>query len=148
MKVKIPWLKIFLMWLIIFLVMAVIVFFMFFNLFLQQWSVIQPIIIAIYVLVMVAILMISINTHYYEINKKDITEAKFGKKFVYFYNDIIYIDEQESLRTKTLCFVTNRGHVKYLTFDKEGKIFKAATTKCNNLISLEEVKSRFPGIKI
>ena len=136
------------MWLGIFVIIGVVLFFSLFNLFVKQWDATQPVIISVYTLAMIAILIISLNTHYYEINKKDITECKFGKKFIYFYSDIIYIDEQESLRTKTLCFVTNKGHVKYLTFDKEGKIFKAVTSKCRNLITREKVKSKFPGIKI
>ena len=97
---------------------------------------------------MVAILVFSLNTQYYEINKRDLTECKFGKKYVYFYSDIIYIDVEGSKKSKILSFVTKYGHVKYLTFDKEGKIFEAAMNKCKNLISLEEVRGKFPGIKI
>ena len=97
---------------------------------------------------MIVILVVALTTQYYELNKQDITEAKFGKKFVYFYSDIIYIDEEQSKKSKTLCFVTNKGHVKYLTFDKEGKIFEAALSKCKSLISREELERKFPGIKI
>lgn len=137
------------MWGAVFLLLAVVVSLMFFNLFyLTKWNYIQFIIIGIYSLVMVAILVFSLNTQYYEINKKDLTECKFGKKYVYFYSDIIYIDVEGSKKSKILSFVTKYGHVKYLTFDKEGKIFEAAMNKCKNLISLEEVRGKFPGIKI
>lgn len=122
---------------------------MFFNLFyLSKWGVSQFVIIGVYTLVMMAILVFSINTQYYEINKKDITECKFGKKYVYFYSDIIYIDVEGSKKSRILSFVTKYGHVKYLTFDKEGKIFDAAMNRCKNLISLQEVQGKFPGIKI
>ena len=97
---------------------------------------------------MLVILILSLSTQYYEINKKDVTEYKFGKKFTYFYSDVIYIDIEQSKKGKALTFVTNKGHVKYLTFDKDGKIFEAFLSKCHNLISLEEVKRKFPGIKI
>jgi len=137
------------MWSAVFLLLAVVVSLMFFNLFyLTKWNYIQFIIISIYSLVMVAILVFSLNTQYYEINKRDLTECKFGKKYVYFYSDIIYIDVEGSKKSKILSFVTKYGHVKYLTFDKEGKIFEAAMNKCKNLISLEEVRGKFPGIKI
>ena len=149
MVVRIPAKRIVLMWLAVFIVMAGIVSLAFFNLFYtNKWGVMQPVIIGVYTLIMAVILVLSLATQYYEINKKDITEAKFGKKYTYFYSDIIYIDEKEASKSKTLCFVTNRGIVKYLTFDKEGKIYEAAKSKCKNLISLEEVKAKFPGIKI
>lgn len=149
MKVKISTKKILFMWGAVFLLLAVVVSLMFFNLFyLTKWDYRQFLIIGIYSLVMVAILIFSLNTQYYEINKKDLTECKFGKKFVYFYSDIIYIDVEGSKKSKILSFVTKYGHVKYLTFDKEGKIFEAAMNKCKNLISLEEVRGKFPGIKI
>ena len=148
MRVKISAKKIVIMWLIVFLLFAGIIFAFSFNLFLSSWDFKQPLIISAYVVAMIAILFISLKTQFYEINKKDITEARFGKKFTYFYSDIIYIDEEQSKKSKTLCFVTKQGHVKYLTFDKEGKIFDAAISRCNSLISREELERRFPGIKI
>ena len=149
MKVKISVKKVLLMWGAVFLLLAVVVSLMFFNLFyLTKWDYRQFLIIGIYSLVMVAILVFSLNTQYYEINKRDLTECKFGKKYIYFYSDIIYIDVEGSKKSKILSFVTKYGHVKYLTFDKEGKIFEAVMAKCKNLISLEEVKGKFPGIKI
>lgn len=149
MKVKLSWKKVLLMWLIVFVIGAGVISLTLFNLFyLTKWGASQIIITSIYVLLMALILVISLNSFYYEINKKDITVAKFGKKYTYFYSDIIYIDEEESIRSKTLTFVTKYGHVKYLTFDKEGKIFIAAKNKCHNLISREEVKAKFPAIKL
>ena len=148
MKVRISATKIILMWLAVFVVFAGAIFLFSFNLFLSTWDYRQPLIVIAYSVAMIVILIVSILTQYYEINKKDITEARFGKKFVYFYSDIIYIDVEESKRSKTLCFVTKQGHVKYLTFDKEGKIFDAAISRCNSLISREELERRFPGIKI
>ena len=149
MKVKISVKKVLLMWLGVFLILAPVISLMFFNLFyLTKWDYRQIIIISVYVLVMLAILVFSLNTQYYEINKRDITECKFGKKFTYFYTDIIYIDVEGSQKSKILSFVTKHGHVKYLTFDKEGKIFEAATSRCKNLISREELLIKFPGIKI
>ena len=149
MRVKVSAKRILLMWLGTFVIIGGVVTLMFFNLFyLTPWSYTQPLILGIYTLVMVAILIFSLNTQYYEINKKDLTECKFGKKYNYFYNDIIYIDVEGSKKSKVLSFVTKYGHVKYLTFDKEGKIFEACINRCHNLISLQEVRVKFPGIKI
>ena len=149
MKVKISTKKVLFMWFGVFVILAPVISLMFFNLFYQsKWDYRQFLIIGIYVTVMVVILILSLNTQYYEINKKDITECKFGKKYIYFFSDIIYIDVEGSKRSKILSFVTSHGHVKYLTFDNDGKIFEAAINKCKNLITLEEVKRKFPGIKI
>lgn len=148
MKVRISASKILIMWAIVFIAFAGLIFLFSFNLFLKEWDFKQPLIISLYTIAMLAILAISLSTQYYEINKKDITEAKFGKKYTYFFSDMIYIDEEQSVKSKTLCFVTKQGHVKYLTFDKEGKIYEAAITKCKSLISREELERRFPGIKI
>ena len=148
MKVRIPATKILIMWAIIFVVFSGLIFLFFFNLFLSTWDFRQPIIISLYTIAMLAILAVSLSTQYYEINKRDITEAKFGKKYTYFFSDIIYIDEAQSVKSKTLCFVTKQGKVKYLSFDKEGKIYEAAITKCKSLITREELEVRFPGIKI
>ena len=149
MKVKISAKRVLLMWFGTYLIIGGLVTLMFFNLFyLTKWGPWQPIILGIYTAVMVTILIISLNTHYYEINKKDITECKFGKRLTYFYNEIIYIDEEGSKKSRILSFVTKFGHVKYLTFDKEGKIFEACMARCKNLITLEELREKFPGIKI
>ena len=148
MRVRIPAGKILVMWLGVFVLFAGIIFAFSFNLFLTTWDFKQPLIISAYTIAMLVILVVSLNTQYYEVNKKDITEAKFGKKYTYFFSDIIYIDEEQSVKSKTLCFVTKQGHVKYLTFDKEGKIYEAAINKCKDLISREELERRFPGIKI
>ena len=149
MKVKIPLKKVLIMWIAVFILLGAVISLMFFNLFyLSKWSYWQFIIIGVYTFFMVVLLIVSINTQYYEINKKDLTECKFGKKYVYFYTDIIYIDIEGSKKSKILSFVTKYGHVKYLTFDKEGKIFEAATTRCKNLLSLEEVKRKFPNVNI
>ena len=137
------------MWLVVFVIIAGILCLTFFNLFFKNnWDYRQFIIISAYALLMAVILVLSLNSYYYEINKKDLTVSRFGKKYVYFYSDIIYIDEEQSKKSKTLCFVTKFGDVKYLTFDKEGKIFEVAISRCKNLISLEEVKKKFPGIQI
>ncbi len=149
MKVRISPKRVIFMWLGVFVILSAVVSLMFFNLFyLSKWDYRQFLIIGIYSTVMVIILILSLNTQYYEINKKDLTECKFGKKYVYFYSDIIYIDVDGSKRSRILSFVTKFGHVKYLTFDKEGKIFETVMNKCKNLISLEEVRAKFPGIKI
>ena len=148
MKVHIPFIRIFKLWLAIFFVGAAVLFLALISFFLKKWELLQIASVIAYVVVMILILILAVTTQYYEINKKDITDCKFGKKFVYFYSEIIYIDEEQSLKSKVLTFITNRGKVIYLNFDKEGLIYKAAISKCKNLVSLQEIKTKYPYIKI
>lgn len=148
MRVHIPFSRVLKLWLAIFFIGAAVLFLALINFFLRKWDAMQIIAIIAYVVVMILILILATTTQYYEINKKDITDCKFGKKFIYFYSDIIYIDEEQSQKSRVLTFITNKGKVVYLNFDKEGLIYKAATTKCKNLITLQEIRTKYPYIKI
>ena len=148
MRVKIPAKRIIIMWLAVFFIAAIAIFLFFFQLFMSPWDARQIVLISIYVITMGIILFFSIKTQYYELNKKDLTESKFGKKYTYFYSDIIYIDDEQSLKSRVLTFVTKEGRVKYLNFDKEGMIYKVMKSKCQNLITFDELKKKFPNIKV
>ena len=148
MKVQIPFKKILIMWVSVYFIFLMVILGVFFQtFFLTSWDFVQPLILSIYSIVMILILILAYNGQYYEINKKDLTEYRLGKKYTYFYNDIIYIDDDEALKHNTLCFVTKHGHVKYLSMDKDALIYKAMKNHCPNLMSKEEVKIKFPHIK-
>ena len=66
----------------------------------------------------------------------------------YYYNDVVYIDEAQTEKRRVLCFATNKGHARYLPFDKYGEIYKAFKNKCHNLLSQEEFRIRYPNIKL
>jgi hypothetical protein len=58
------------------------------------------------------------------------------------------IGDTFSEKSKTICFVTNKGHVRYLTFDKEGVLYEMMKAKCSNRLDEETFKTNYPKIKI
>lgn len=131
------------------LIFAVLLFVSCINLFLfQKWGVVQIIIIAIYVSISVFMLVLSLTRNFYVIESKYLVVVKGTKEMQYFYNDVVYIDNEQSEKRKVLCFFTNKGHARYLPFDKEGKIYKTFCNKCHNLLSKEEFMMRYPNNKL
>ena len=131
------------------LIFAALLFVSCINLFLfQKWGVVQIIIIAIYVSISVFMLVLSLTRNFYVIESKYLVVVKGTKEMQYFYNDVVYIDNEQSEKRKILCFFTNKGHARYLPFDKEGKIYKTFCNKCHNLLSKEEFMMRYPNNKL
>ena len=119
------------------------------NLFLfTKFGPVQIIVISIYVLMSILMLVLSIKRNFYVIENKYIVAVRSFKNMYYHYNDVVYIDKKQAEKKRTLAFYTNKGHVKYLPFDKNGEIYQAMLKKCNNLLSEEEFKKRYPNVKM
>ena len=91
--------------------------------------------------------VISLTQTFYYVDKKKITHHKMNKIFEYYFSDMTYIDEKWSRKHKTLLFYDKSGRRKYLTFDRDGYIFKAATDYARPL-SREDFTIRFPNVKL
>ena len=131
------------------LVFAVLLFLSCLYLFLfQEWGVAQFAIIGLFVVVSVFMLVMSLTRNFYVIEGKYIVVVKGYKNMFYNYEDVVYIDKAQSERRKVLCFCTNKGHTRYLPFDKEGKIYATMCRKCHNLLSEEEFKAKYPTVKL
>ena len=131
------------------LIFAVLIFLSCFSLFvLQEWGVIQFIIIGIFIIISVVMLVLSLTRNFYVIESKYLVSVKGYKEMYYHYKDVVYIDKAQSEKKKVLCFYTNKGHVRYLPFDKDGKIYEAMCNKCHNLLSEEEFRSQYPNAKL
>lgn len=105
-------------------------------------------IIVLYVVVSIAMLVLSLTRNFYVIESKYLVVVKAFKEMYYHYNDVVYIDKEQSEKKKVLSFFTNKGHVRYLPFDKNGEIYKAMIKKCHNLLSEEEFHSKYPDVKL
>lgn len=90
---------------------------------------------------------ISITQTYYLLDKDKITHSKMGKTYVYYFRDILYIDEEWSKKHKMLLFYGAEGRGRYLAFDVEGKIFEYAMER-SHLMSREEYLMRYPNAKM
>lgn len=131
------------------LVFAVLLFASCINLFLfQKWGVVQILIIALFVIISVFMLVLSLTRNFYVIESKYLVVVKGTKVMYYHYTDVVYIDKVQTEKRRVLCFATNKGHARYLPFDKEGKIYETFQNKCHNLLSEEEFKIKYPDIKL
>lgn len=90
--------------------------------------------------------IITIRATKYEITANKITHHKLGKTIDYFFNDILYIDEEFSEKHRMMLFYNKDGKEKFLLFDKEGKIYETALQKAHQ-ITFEELQRRFPNVK-
>ena len=140
--------KTILMLVISILVGAGLVFAMTFHLFLfRKWNWAQPTILAIFGVSSILLLVFTPRAIYYEVNKKYVIVSRYGKKMIYNYSDVVYIDERLSEKRKTIHFYTNKGHTRYLVFDRKGLLYKTMLQNCKNRISEEEFKRNYPNVK-
>ena len=93
-------------------------------------------------------LILSLTRNFYVIESKFIVVVKGTKNYVYDYDDVVYIDKEQSERKRVLTFCTNKGSVRYLPYDKEGKIYETFIKKCHNLLDLDEFRNKYPNAKI
>ena len=131
------------------LIFAVLLFLSCIYLFLfQTWGVTQWIIIALYVIISVFMLVLSLTRNFYVIESKYLVVVKGNKEMYYYYTDVVYIDKAQSEKRRVLTFYTNKGHSRYLPFDKEGKIYSTMVNKCHNVLSEEEFHEQYPNVKL
>ena len=116
--------------------------------FFQKWGFLQFGIIGLYVVISIFMLVMSLTRNFYVIENKYLVAVKGNKELYYDYNDVVYIDKAQSEKKKILCFYTNKGHRRYLPFDKDGKIYQVMCNKCHNLLSEEDFKNKYPNVKL
>ena len=149
MKVPVDARRTIITFLVVDLIFAVLLFLSCINLFLfTEWGIYQILVIAIFVIVSVSMLILSLKRNFYVIESKYLVVVKAFKEAYYYYNDVVYIDEEQSERRRVLCFFTNKGHTRYLPYDKDGEIYKAMTKRCRNTISKDEFETKYPNVKL
>lgn len=139
--------------LIIFIIMdllfAALLFLSCLNLFIfTKWGVWQILVIILFVMVSVGMLILSLKRNFYVIENKYLVAVRGFKEMYYYYNDVVYIDVAQTEKRRVLCFFTNKGHVRYLPFDRHGEIYKAMSKRCHNLLDEETFKRNYPGVKL
>lgn len=112
------------------------------------WDFKPYLIISLFLLGGIVLYICTIKFNYYILQKKYVTVKKYKKELVYYFSDIIYIDEEKSAKQKIIHFYTNKGHVRYLTFDKKGLLYKAMLEKCTNRLTKEEFIEKYPNVKL
>lgn len=148
MKLFISPLKIILTFLISSLVAAFLLFGLFYKSFLTwPWDIIPYCVIAIWLALSIIYLILSLKANYYVLEDKYVCVHRFKKEMYYYFKDVVYIDEIYSKKHKTIRFVTNRGDIRYLTFDKENKLYPIFLKKCKNILNYDELMIKYPNLK-
>ena len=149
MKLYIPRYKTILTFLAAFIFLGAALFGICFWIFLDwPWDFRQPLIIGLWLLSSIVFLILSLTANYYVLNKKYIMVKRLGKELYYYFSDVVYIDEEKSEKKKMIHFFTRQGHTRYLTFDKEGLIYKTMLEKATNRISKEEFEKKYPDVRL
>ena len=131
------------------LIFAVALFLSCINLFIwTKWNFIQIMIIVLFVAISGLMLFLSLKRNFYVIENKYLVAVRGFKEMYYHYNDVVYIDKEQSERRRIICFYTNKGHTRYLPFDKNGEIYKAMLKRCHNLLEKEAFEAQYPNVKI
>ena len=80
----------------------------------QKWNVVQYLIIALYVIISIFMLVLSLTRNYYVIERDYLVVVKGNKEMYYHYNDVVYIDRIQSEKKRVLCFaLTKATHVTF-----------------------------------
>ena len=144
-------------WRIIPILIAIVIFgaavmfgftFTFFLKPIQQWDWIPYTLIGIWALLSIGLFVVTIVTSYYEVYRKYVVVHRGGKKLIYYYADVVYIDEEKSVKKKNIHFYTRQGHARYLLFDKKGILYQTMITNCKNRMSKEEFEESHPNVKL
>lgn len=148
MKLRIHPLKIAITFAIVALVAAIMIFGACILIFLDwPWDWRQPTIIALWFVSSIVFLYISLTQNYYTIENKCIVHHRFKKELYYYFKDIVYIDHNYAKKHKVIQFVTQRGDIRYITFDSKGLIYETMCKKCKNLLDYETLKENYPNLR-
>ncbi|HKM10292.1 MAG: hypothetical protein PHI75_02590 [Bacilli bacterium] len=149
MKVWPSFQKTLLLALVIFLFSAVIVFTSCINLFLfEEWDYRQWLIIGVFLASSILILIFSLRTYFYVIEKRELIVIKFKRELVYPYSEIIYIDQNQKRKRSTITIVMKSGQIIYLIPDNKNQVYESLQKNCDDLLDKQEVMNKFPRIKL
>lgn len=149
MKVWPSFQKTLLLALVIFLFSAVIVFTSCINLFLfEEWDYRQWLIIGVFLASSILILIFSLRTYFYVIEKRELIVIKFKRELVYPYSEIIYIDQNQKRKRSTITIVMKSGQIIYLIPDNKNQVYESLQKNCDDLLDKQEVMNTFPRIKL
>ena len=122
-----------------------------FNFFIRpisEWGWQAYTIIGIWAALSIGLIILTFVFSYYEVYKKYVTVKRAGKSLIYYYSDVVYIDEKQYEKKKTIAFYTNKGHSRYLIGDRKDILYKTMLANCKNLLSEEQFKFKYPKVKL
>ena len=149
MKLELRLLKLTITFIISMIVIGLVFFFIFFKNFTTlPWDYLPYVLIGIWLVGAIIFYIVTIKFNYYVLHKKFVTVKRYNKELVYNFSEIIYIDEAQSEKKKTIIFVTNKGHTRYLIFDRKNVLYPVMLKKCTNRVSKEQLLQMFPKVEL
>lgn len=145
-----PW-KTLLILVIVMLVGAAIIFSFTFNLFIKpinEWGWPPYVILGIWLLLSVGLGLVTFLFSYYEVFKKYVAVTRGNKKLIYYYSDVVYIDEKQYEKRKMIAFYTRQGHTRYLMGDSKNILYQTMIQNCQNRLDEEDFKRKYPQVKL
>ena len=86
----------------------------------------------------------AITSYYYTIEDKYFVVKKYGKTYEFSYENIIFIDEENSEKKKMVIFYSKTNKMNYLFRDANNVLYPTLLKKCKNLMSKEEFYRSHP----
>ncbi len=96
----------------------------------------------------VALWFILIAKNFYEVINDGVVHHRLGRETTFNFENVLYIDEEYSIKHKSLLIYNKEGKELFLTLDKEMELLELFKSGCKNLISKEELKEKFPYLKL
>ena len=151
MKVRPSYLKTLIILIVVSIIGAAILFSFTFNLFLKpikDWGWQPYVILGVWLALSVGLALMTFLFSYYEVFKKYVAVTRGNKKLIYYYSDVVYIDEKQYEKKKMIAFFTRQGHVRYLMGDKKNILYQTMIQNCQNRMSEEDFKRKYPQVKL
>lgn len=105
-------------------------------------------IIIVAVVLDVVLWFVLVAKNYYEVINDGIVHHQIGRETTYNYDNVLYINEDYTVKHKTLLFYNKEGKELFLVLDKNFELFDLFRENCEKLISKDEFRIRFPRVKL
>lgn len=92
----------------------------------------------------IAIYIFSIVSYYYVIEDKYFVVKKFGREIEFNYNNIEFVDFEQSEKKRQVIFYSSKAKMRFLLGDKDGKLLETLRKKCSNTLTVSEFRSKHP----
>lgn len=110
----------------------------------RSWGSQQTIVIIVMLVVSVGSFIPSLTSTYYVCEDKYFIQVKYGKAIQYDYDNIEFIDVENSEKKKMIIFYSKIAKMRYMLSDENGVVLKTLKKKCNNLMDKEEFYRTHP----
>ena len=108
------------------------------------WGVLQYVVMGLIIAFIIAFYFITIFNYYYVIEDRVFIVKKYGRTVEYTYNNIEFIDIDESKRKKLVIFYAPTCRTRYLLADKDNVLLDTLIKKCPPTMSVQDFKRKHP----